>query len=40
MSILDANSGYLRAKYNEQTGGLELFNEAGESLSGPGGVAD
>lgn len=39
MSILDANKGYLRAGFDDETGDLKLFDASGKSLTGDSGLA-
>lgn len=37
--ILDANKGFLRAGFDEESGDLRLYDSAGNSLTGKGGLA-
>lgn len=37
--ILDANKGFLRAGFVEESGDLRLYDLAGNSLTGEGGLA-
>ena len=39
MSILDANKGFLRAGFDEESGDLKLYDSAGNSLTGEAGLA-
>lgn len=39
MSILDANNGYLRAGFDDESGDLKLFDASGKSLTGDSGLA-
>lgn len=38
MTILDANKGFLRAGFDDESGDLKLYDSAGNSLTGEGGL--